>query len=378
MQAKALKEHGPDYVLDPKTAVSSGPFMLKEFVAGDHLTLVANPTYKGYRKPWLREIRGVYGDQLQGSFLAYQARDIDRVDYGFLGPADFKVIDGDKVMTANYRPNAGDFRTDYLFFDANNAPFNDVNVRLAFAKALDRESIVKNVIGSRLAVPAYSFLAPGFPDSDVKGDLKNIQAYNCDEAKALLAKAGFADGKGFPEVELKLRGETEAVAARFIASAASISKCLNVKITVNNLEFSDFMKKLNDRPTAIQFGAVSYGMDFLDPANMLGLWVSTGRHSWRNAKFDNLVQEANSLVGDTAKRSQMYKDAERILVEDVGGIMLDHRILGALFQPYVKGDCFRPDAQGVSAWHWGNDWCWGTIYIGDNIKDFKTYRDTLK
>ena len=79
------------------------------------------------------------------------------------------------------------------------------------------------------------FLAPGFPAADSDGTLKDIQAYDCDAAKALMAKAGFPDGKGFPDQELKLRGESDAVAARFIASAASISKCLNIKITVNNI-----------------------------------------------------------------------------------------------------------------------------------------------
>jgi peptide/nickel transport system substrate-binding protein/oligopeptide transport system substrate-binding protein len=374
LQAKALAAYGPNYGVDPAKSVSSGPFMLKEFTPGKSITLVANPTYKGYRKPYLKEIRGVYGDQLNGSFVAFQARAIDHVLYQNLGPADFKIIDGDKELTANYRQNTGDFRTDYLLFDTFNPPFNDVNVRLAFAKALDRESIVKNVIGPRLGIPAYSFLMPGFPASDTAGALHPIQAYDCPAAQALLAKAGFKDGAGFPAVELKLRGESDAVAARFNASAASISKCLNIKITVNNIEFSDYMKKLLARPTTIQFGAISYGMDYLDPANMLGVWVSTGRHSWRNAQFDELVQKANVLVGDVEKRTQMYKDAEKILVEDVGGVFLDHRIQGDLFQPYVMGECFRPDKQGVSAIHWGNDWCWGALYIGDNVAKYNTFR----
>ena len=41
-----------------------------------------------------------------------------------------------------------------------------------------------------------------------------------------------------------------------------------------------------------------------------------------------------------------------------------NRWQGDLFQPYVQGDGFRePDSQGISAWHWGNDWLWGNIYI---------------
>ncbi|MCK6581220.1 MAG: peptide ABC transporter substrate-binding protein [Anaerolineae bacterium] len=374
LQAKALAEIGPNYVLDPATSVSSGPFVLKEFAAGDHLYLEANPAYAGYRKPFLRELRGIYGDQLNGSFLAFQNGDVDRVNYVHISPADFEVIAADEVLRSHYLPNFGDFRTDYLFFDTYTAPFDSLQVRQAFAKALDRESIVSNIIGEQFGIPAYSFLAPGFPASDTEGALRDIQAYDCPAAQALLAEAGYPNGEGFPAVELKLRGESDARANWFIASAASISECLGVEITVNNMQFSEFMEGILARPTTIQFGAVSYGMDYLDPSNMLGVWVSTGRHSWRNAEFDQLVTDAGVLVGDPEGRTQMYKDAERLLVEDVGGVFLVHRIQGDLFQPYIAGNCLRPDRQGVSALHWGNDWCWGSFYITNEVANFDTYR----
>ena len=374
MQAKALAEKGPGYINDPATSVSSGPFMLKEFKQGQSIVAVANPTYNGYRKPYIKEIRGTYGDALNGSFLAFQNGDIDQVNYDVLNSADFEVIKKDPVLSANYRPNFGDFRTDYLLFDTYTAPFNDVKVRLAFAKALDRESIVKNVVGETFGIPAYSFLAPGFPASDSDGSLKSIQAYDCDAAKKLLADAGYPDGKGFPDQELKLRGENDTHKAWAVAAAGSISQCLNVKISVNNLEFKTYMDDLLARPTKLQFGMISYGMDYLDPSNMLGVWVSTGRHSWTNAEFDKLVDEAGVEVGDPAKRTQMYKDAEKLLVSDVGGVFFVHRVQGDLFQPFLTGDCFRPDKQGVGAWHWGNDWCWGSIYISKDVANYKTFR----
>jgi ABC-type transport system substrate-binding protein len=374
MQAKALTTLGPGYILDPKTSVSSGPFMLNSFKPGESVSLIANPTYTGYRKPILKELRFFYGD-INTSFVAFQAHDVDKVNYQNLSPADFDVISKDPVLSANYRPNFGDFRTDYLLFDTFTAPFNDQKVRLAFAKAVDRDSIVKNVMGTQFAIPAYSFLAPGFPASDSNGDLKDIQAYDCDAAKKLLADAGFPDGKGFPAQELELRQENDAHQAWFVAVAGSISQCLGVTITVNNMVQKDYMDKLLARPTTIKFGAISYGMDYLDPSNMLGVWVSTGRHSWSNPDFDKLVADANVLVSDPAKRLQMYKDAEKILVSDVGGIFIDHRIQGDLYQPYVAGDCFRPDAQGVGAFHWGNDWCWGTFYITKDVASVKSYRN---
>jgi peptide/nickel transport system substrate-binding protein/oligopeptide transport system substrate-binding protein len=362
-------------ILDPATSVSSGPYILKEFAAGDHVVLEANPTYNGPRKPWLKELRFVYGDQINSSFLAFQDHEIDWMSYEMVSPADFAVIDSDPVLSDHYLPNSGDFRTDYLLMDTFNPPFDNHDVRLAFAKALDRQSIVDNVVGPHYGIPAYSFLAPGFPASNSEG-LKDIQDYDCDVAKGLLADAGYPDGEGFPSIELALRGEGDTVANWYIAAAASISQCLNVEITVNNIEYQDYMTRLLERPTTIQFGGVSYGMDYLDPANMMGVWVSTGRHSWRNEEFDSLVAEANSFTGDPAVRTQMYQDAERILVEDVGGIFLLHRIQGTLFQPYVSatGNCLEPDRQGISAWHWGNDFCWGDFYITGDVADYDTYR----
>ena len=199
---------------------------------------------------------------LNGSFLAFQHYDIDTVNYGNMSPADLQTMNADPVMSKNYHPNMGDFRTDYLLFDTYTPPFNNLDVRLAFAKALDRESIVKNVIGPQLALPAYSFLAPGFPASDTAGALKDIQAYDCPAAQKHLADAGYPDGKDFPAVELELRGESDAIAARFIAAAASISDCLNVQITVNNMEGAAYMTGLLARPTTIQFGAdfLRYGL----------------------------------------------------------------------------------------------------------------------
>src|SRR5262249_50231635 len=65
LQAAALQKAGSaNYQLDPKTSVSSGPFALKSFAAGDKVVLTANDKYTGYRKPYISQISGVYGDAL--------------------------------------------------------------------------------------------------------------------------------------------------------------------------------------------------------------------------------------------------------------------------------------------------------------------------
>jgi len=363
LQEKALKAHGPYYNNDPATSVSSGPFVLRRFDPGSRITLAANPMYAGYRPPRLRRIEGIFMAPAT-YFIAFQNGEIDLVPHDALGPADFVTIETDSTLKANYLRHYGDFRTDYLFFDTFHPPFDNRDVRKAFAHAVDREAIVKGVYGRIKASPAYSMLMPGFPAADTTGRLRALQCYDCELARKHLAAAGYPDGKGFPPLEMWLRGEQPSVAAVYQAVAASIAQCLHIRIQVSNKDTKVFMDALNAKPTRLQFGAVSYGMDFMDPSSLLGLWVSGGRHAWSHAEFDRLVEEASHLVGDPEHRLELFRQAERILVEDVGGVFIAHRWYGDLFKPYVQGDSFRrPDVHGVRGRFWGNDAFWGDVYI---------------
>lgn len=363
LQKAALEANGPFYNNDPATSVSAGPYVLSEYEPGVRVVLSANPEYTGYRPPRLSRLEGVYMAP-STYFAAFQNGEIDRVPYDYLTPADFALIESDPVLSENYLRHFGDFRTDYLMFDTFNPPFDDLNVRKAFAYAVDREAIVTGVYGEIKAMPAHSMLMPGFPASDTEGELSEYQNYNCDEAKGYLTEAGYPDGQGFSALEMWMRGEGPATASVYQAVATSISQCLGINIQVSNKDSKVYTDAMNARPTGLQFGAISYGMDYLDPANLLGIWSSSGRHSWKNAEFDRLVAEASSLVGDPERRTQMFRDAERILVDDVGGVFVAHRWQGDLFQPYVQGDSIRePDANGISGWHWGNDGVLSNLYI---------------
>lgn len=364
LQKRALEEHGPYYNNDPATSVSSGPFMLTEFNPGYRIVVSANPDYRGYRPPLLSRIEGIYMSPAT-YFLAFQRGEVDLVGHEELTPADFATIETDPQLSSNYLRHYGDFRTDYILFDTHTPPFNDLNVRRAFAHAVDREAIVAGVYSPIKAVPAHSMLMPGFPSADSNGDLTDLQRFDCGLARQYLATAGYPGGAGFPPQEMWLRGESPATAAVYQASAASISQCLGIRIQVSNKDSRVFMEALHAEPTRLRLGAVSYGMDFLDPANLLGIWMSGGRHAWRNEHFDRLVTDAGAIMGEPAQRDRMFREAERILVEDVGGVFIAHRWAGDLFQPHVRGASFRtPDSRGIAGRRWGDDSIWGDIYIG--------------
>lgn len=377
LQKKALETHGPNYNSRVETSVSSGPFLLKEYEPLVRIEMVANPTYQGYRKPRLQRIIGEYRD-MRTAFLAFQNHEIDYISHLFLLPQDYEVIQQDPRLKDHYLKHHGEFRTDYLFFDTNNPPFDDMRVRKAFAHAIDRETIVQEVFGEIRAMPAYGMLMPGFPGSDTTGALRPSQQYDCEQARTLLADAGYPGGEGFPTLTMFQRNEPETLTAVYQAAAASIETCLGVDIEVATKDYKVFMDWLTANPTRIKFGVVSYGMDYLDPSNLLGVWVSTGRHTWKNEAYDTLVREASSLTGDPQQRLEMFQEAERILVEEVGGIFLTHRWSGDLVQPYLVGAGFRQqNTRGTAGWPWGNDWAIGSIYISQDVENYLTYREKL-
>lgn len=350
LQKKALEAHGGLYNSDPATSVSDGPFVLKEWRKGDRVILEANPKYTGQNKPLIKRVVSI-AMAMSAEFTAYQAGEIDFVAGGDLTPADNDIIASDPQLTKQTHPHYGDFRTDYLFFDQQNPPFNNLKVRQAFSHIIPRDDLIKQIVKPTQGIPAFSFLMPGFPAANSEG-LKDIQSYDPEKAKALLAEAGFPNGQGFPKVSLWLRNENQTRQALAQAIAASIKQNLNIDVDVSNKEYKTFMDSLNAKPTQIQFGMVSYGFDFLDPSNMLGVFLSGGRHNWNNKEYDDLVKKAAAFSGDPATRTKMFQDAEKILVSDVGGAFIYHRTVADLYKPYFKGTELEPDKNGVAAWHW--------------------------
>jgi ABC-type transport system substrate-binding protein len=350
LQKKALQEHGGLYNSDPATSVSDGPFILQEWRKGDRVIFEANPKYKGTNKPYIQRLVSV-GMTPSAMLAAFQSGEIDYVPGAYLSPADNDLIAADPSLSKQVHPHYGDFRTDYLFFDDQNPPFNNLKVRQAFSHVIPRDDIVKQILKPTQAIPAYSFLMPGFPASNSDG-LKDIQNYDPAQGKQLLADAGYADGQGFPKLTLWLRAETPSNQAMAQAIAASIKQTLNIDVDVSNKENKTFTDAMNAKPTQIQFGMVSYGFDFLDPYNMLSVFLGSGRHNWMNAQYDDEVRKAASFTGDPAQRTRMFQDAERLLVSDVGSVFIDHRTVADIYKPYLKGTELEPDKNGLAAMHW--------------------------
>ena len=160
----------------------------------------------------------------------------------------------------------------------------------------------------------------GFPAANSEA-FKETYPYDVEKAKQLLAEAGYPNGEGFPKLVLNLRDEPALPQAVAQAYAAAIKDNLGIEVETTNLDRQTFMSALQESPTGIQFGLISYGMDYLDPSNMLGVFKSGGRHSWSNPEFDALTTEARQIT-DADERLALYQQAIDIMRADTPAIPL--------------------------------------------------------
>lgn len=368
----ALEEYGSGvYNTNPDTCVSCGTFILEEWTPDRRFVLTSNPQYKGTLKPYINKLVANVvsgGDNL----TRYQAGEIDTIT---IGTSEIERVMGDPGLKAELKTSSGDFRTYYAFFDPTVAPWDNLKVRQAFAKAVDREAIVESMLAP-LAIASYSFLMPGFPDANLEG-LKDIQMYDPDEAKNLLAEAGYPEGDGFPETILSVRGPTTDKVPQ--AVAASITQTLGIPIEVVYKENKIWNAELLESPSKVPFGYVSYGMDYFDATNMLGVWLSSGRHTWADDTFDMLVKEGGRITDDLVERSRQMQEAERILVESCAGVFVYHQLQGQLHKPYRRGAHLEPNKFGYDGIQWAAEEAthglgYNTLYMGEEVVDMRKFK----
>jgi oligopeptide transport system substrate-binding protein len=327
-----VEKYGVKWATD-ENSVSNSSYKIKSWDLGEQLTFELDPYYNGSIKGYLSEIRSIFKNRGNTGLLAYENNELDLIQ---IDVRDLSRIERDPGLQAELHKYM-DFNALYLFFKTREGPFADLKVRQAISHAIDREALC-NVVLRGTALPAYTMLPPGFPG--YSGDnLKDIQRFDPREAKRLLAEAGYPNGRGFPSSDIWLRNDLPHRIMASEAIAGMLKEHLNINVGVQNMEprvYSDAMAKYD-----ISLSLIPFQYDFPDPHNLLGqVWhtqpVGSGRHDWTNTEFDQLIESAAREV-DPARRNEMYHQAERILVEDVGGAFVFHDYVLQLRKSWIVG-----------------------------------------
>ena len=343
---QAIEKYGDEWATRTETSVSSGPYRLTEWKKNEKIILDINPSYRGSMPPYMEQvIYYVYSQAGQPPMLSsYESGEVDMILLA--GQAALGRVRSDPRISDGLH-SAVNFITFYLTMDTYHAPFNDLRVRQAFSHSIDRDALLRSAIKD-IAVPAYSMLPPGFPGAN--GEVfKDVQRYDPERARRLFAEAGYPGGKGFPEVNIWLRGR-DAHDTRVAAEAiqAMLDDVLDIHVGIRTIETKVFTDGLNDH--AVTLALVPYSQDYPDPSNLLGLWLSNGRHAWHDDAFERLVREGNQYMGTTRERYAIYQEAERRLVEDVGGVFIWHPRQYWLWKSYFSSPDLEPNNVGMEFW----------------------------
>ena len=337
---------GDTWSTSPATAVSAGPFKLASWERDRMLVYAANPLYRGLRKPYLERIVYKIGRD-ETLFPAYLGGEIDAIPWiyeGSVSPSDIARIQADpRLKGESYTWPY--YQTWWIAFGGEQTAFKDPRVRRAFAMAVDRDAIIKSVWRG-MAAPAYGMLPPGFHCAD-PARLKGAAPFSPEQAKRLLAEAGYPDGKGFPKYDLLLRAASPSVQTAGEAIQAMIKQNLGIDVGVQNLERKLFMDRLNKHELPLVL--IPWEYDYFDASNFMNIYRTGGRHPWSNAEYDRLVNEANSTMGE-AQRCATYRKAEDVLVRDPGAAFLWHPTVIQLWKPWVKGEIQRRNKFGIVGW----------------------------
>ncbi len=352
------------WAFDQANWVSAGPYKLESYTKGKELVFVANDMYTGPFPPMMDKIVVSFMEP-EIRWSAYKNGELDAIGGGYendLPPSAMAEIMADPELQKQLItwPN---FITYYLFFDTWNPPFDSLQVRQAFSHAIDRDAIVNGPLQYQ-AVAAYTMNPPGFPGESVE-ELKSVQNHDPELAAQLMEEAGFPGGAGFPKLTLYTREAYPALINAAEAIAAMIKENLGVEVEVQDLEYSIFTEgyrnQKKNKGGDFLFALVPYEFDFVDGSNLLSVWggceeegadmsAMPGRHTWYNKQYNEMLCEAGAILGDEAKRNELYRQAERILVEDVALVPIYHGIFVAMVKPDIAGPMLEPGEDGVITW----------------------------
>jgi peptide/nickel transport system substrate-binding protein/oligopeptide transport system substrate-binding protein len=251
-------------------------------------------------------------------------------------PGQFEVIKkkyGKFVKTWPY------LRNEYIGFNLTRPPFKgNLKLRQALSWAVDRQGIV-DTMHEGAGMPATGILPPG-----IKGRNEEITGYGFDLSKAakLLTEAGYPGGKGLPPLTLWYNmNETHQQIAQYVQSTF---RKIGVNIQLKSLDWPAYLKACdNFEPDLFRMGWVA---DIPDADNFLYILLNTaqagapGNYSgYSNPEFDRLTNEARVEL-DENRRIRLYRQAERIAIEDACWIMLLYPMQRLLFNPEYEGLVF--------------------------------------
>jgi oligopeptide transport system substrate-binding protein len=338
-----VDQYGSDkWATSPTSLITNGQYKVSEMVSKDHITLVPNTYYWGGTPTLTKIINYEISDDNQ-AYAKYLNGELD-LDNVPLANTDLVSNDPKLKNEVKKVPQLTLFWMDY---NTRKAPFNNTQARLAFSKAIDRASLVKNV-GKNRWTAANFFIPKGM--NGYRPDLGKTQDYDPAAAKTMLTQAVGDPSK--ITIDFLIRNSTaNKQLGEFIADQLQTN--LGVKVNQVVIDSKTVTTRLRKHDYQLYVGG--WGADYPDDQDWYDIWMTGSGNvfgGWSNAQYDALVKKAD-VEPDAKKRQDYYDQAQKILIDDAGGGFLYQRGYMFLVKPWVQNLTTTPiDQESIGDQFW--------------------------
>jgi oligopeptide transport system substrate-binding protein len=361
--AKEVVEfYGAEFINYP---VGTGPFVLPHFDQSNKIVYLKNPKFRekfypvdgedgddklglladaGKRIPLVDKIVVHFIIESQPKWQNFQRAKVDLLEIKDNNIAqtvdkELKILEEhkNKGIRLSITP-----QLDVTFFAFNNEDSlfkNNQNLRRAMSLAYRRAEANK-LFYENTAVEAQSVIPPGL--AGFRKDYKNQYVeYNLDLAKKLLKEAGYAEGKGLPEITVQTRNEP--IARQQIELFAKSMADIGIKINIGMNTWPELINKVTKKQH--QMYTMAWGADYPDAENFLGLLFCPNQAPGSNGSnfchpdFDEMFKTA-SVLQDSPNRTSIYERMNEMIGEEVPWIFGFNRTKIFISQAWLKN--FKP------------------------------------
>lgn len=331
-------KNNPDWAKDPATYIGNGAFRVKELNPQVSVVMERNPYYYDAENIKIDQVNFMFIDDATVELQAY--RD------GTLNVSD--NLNAEAIATykdTEEYQSVAKIGCKYFTFHCGNV--SDARVRRAMALAIDRQTIISNILGLTYT-PATGIVPYGihWGDKQYRDVAGHLLTKNVEEAKQLMIDAGYPNGEGFPTLRMITQNNQEDIDTAQ-ALQAMWKENLGIKTQITTYESAVYWDVFDTDDWDI--GRDGWTGDYDDPTTNTFLWEAYREVNsdgtlkdarWYNLpnsiKYDETMKKTYSEL-DYETRMNLFVEAEKTLLEDMPVIPLFFYDDSMLCKPEVTG-----------------------------------------
>jgi oligopeptide transport system substrate-binding protein len=307
--------------------VTNGAFALTEWQINSHLRVEKSPLYWDADKVKLNAIVFYPTENLVTEERMFRDGQLHRTEE--IPLEKIKTYQAEQPEITHIAPWIGSY---FYMLNTTREPLTDVRVRKALAMAVDRALIADTVTQG-----VYRASTALVPPGTVGYSPPHLFDYDPEQARQLLAEAGYPDGQGFPPIDI-LYNTHEDHRKIAVAIQQMFMQNLNIQVNLVNQEWKVYLDSHNN----MNYDIARRGWigDYVDPYTFLSMYITDGGNNktgFSNARYDEIVLKEAPAELDRDKRYALYHEAETILLENMPILPIFTYQYKHLFTTSVKG-----------------------------------------